>query len=149
MSEKLYLAKQASASAVKEYKRLMKEALETALRSHGLSGKKVCITKQKWLALASHKNVYARHKGAVIASSLEKYTGYLTTSTDGSTASFPALYCFKPIDTVHCEEYDRPAFEGTMNIRVNDDDMLKDINGFVREWILPYFTLADEKGDNV
>jgi len=149
MSEELYHAKKASIEAIKAYRELMKKETSEALISVGLAGKKVCITKNDWLSLSKHKNVQARHAGEVMRSDMNKFNGYIVTSADGSTASYPVAFCFKPADRVKAREseYSRPVYEAMMTIRFNDTIELKNVEEFIQDWILPYFKPVKEKGE--
>ena len=140
MSNELYFARQASVNAAKRYKELLKQTLDDALASYGLKDKKVYITRRHWLGLAERRNTLARHKGVVYTSPKPQYIGYLTATTDGGTASCPAIIMFKSCETVKSSfGRDVPVYEATMNSRINNDDDLKDIRAFVRDTIMPYF----------
>ena len=152
MNSKLYEIKQQLNRAKEDYRIALKAAMENALIACGLNGD-LMISRENALAIAKKKNV--KHNGGindVINGDKKYYRGVLEVQTYCSEYQF----FFKSTEKHETEHYsrfsrrDEPYRCVQAYIRLTGgDEILNDMEGFVREQLGAYYEPYDESKMNV
>ncbi len=152
MNSKLYEIKQQLNKAKEDYRIALKAAMENALIVCGLNGD-LMISRENALAIAKKRNV--KHNGGiydVVNGDKKYYRGVLEVQTYCSEYQF----FFKSTEKHETEHYsrfsrrDEPYRCVQAYIRLTGgDEILNDMEGFVREQLGAYYEPYDESKMNV